>query len=207
MLQHVVKSYWYENELKQNTYIIELDDKCILVDAGCPPNEIKRYTAKPISAVLITHAHFDHVTYIEEYDRLNIPIYVHKNALQILSNEDLNVSNMFDQPKQFHIKHLRYVDDGDIIDLGVEVKAYYTPGHSSDSMSYLIGNDLYSGDTLFSVAIGRYDLATSNKKDLISSLKKLQKLKFNNLYAGHGRVSNFDEQQSNIDYWIKILQN
>lgn len=206
MQQHVIKSYWCENEFQQNTYIIELEDKCILVDAGCPPNAIKRYTDKPIAAIFITHAHFDHVTYIEDYDKLNIPIYVHKNAIQILSNEILNASNMFNQPKQFDVKNLQYIDDGDVINLGIEIKAYFTPGHSSDSMSYLIDNDLYSGDTLFSVAVGRYDLATSNKNDLINSLRKLQKLKFNNLYAGHGRTSNFVEQQSNIDYWIKILQ-
>lgn len=206
MEQHVIKSYWYENEFKQNTYIIELDDKCILVDAGCPPNIIDDFIKKPIVAILITHAHFDHIKYIEDYDRLNIPIYAHKNTLQILSDERLNVSNMFDQPTRFYIKNIQTIDEGQINNFGVEINAYYTPGHSSDSMSYFIEDDLYSGDTLFSDTIGRYDLATSNKDDLISSLKKLHNLKFNKLYAGHGRTSNFDEQQRNIDYWIKILQ-
>ncbi len=206
MGQHVIKTYWHENEFQQNTYIIELEDECILVDAGCPTNIIDDFIKKPIVAIFITHAHFDHIKYIEDYDRLNIPIYAHKNALQILSDERLDASNMFDQPTRFYIENIQTIDEGEIKNFGVEINAYYTPGHSSDSMSYLIENDLYSGDTLFSEAIGRYDLATSDKNDLIASLKKLQNLKFNKLYAGHGRTSNFNEQQHNIDYWIKTLQ-
>lgn len=143
MGQHVIKTYWHENEFQQNTYIIELEDKCILVDAGCPPNIIDDFIKKPIVAIFITHAHFDHIKYIEDYDRLNIPIYAHKNALQILSNEDLNASNMFNQPTRFYIENIQTIDEGEIKNFDVEINAYYTPGHSSDSMPYLIEYDLY----------------------------------------------------------------
>ena len=72
---HTLKVKWKEGELNQNTYVVEQEDGCILIDAGVSIEEIRKITNKPILAVLLTHGHFDHIDYIEEYDELKIPIY------------------------------------------------------------------------------------------------------------------------------------
>ena len=70
-----IKTLWSENELKQNTYVVVGDSSCVVIDAGCPLAKIREITDKPIEAVFITHGHYDHIEYIEEYDKLGVPIF------------------------------------------------------------------------------------------------------------------------------------
>lgn len=201
-----IKIKWAENELSQNTHIVEFEDSCVVIDAGCDVETIKELTEKPIKAVFITHGHFDHILFIEEFDKLNIPIYANKNISQMLNNATNNVSLMFGYEKAFNIKNLQFVEDNqDIIIENHKIKCLSTPGHSMDGMSYLIDNNLFSGDTLFSIAVGRIDLPTSNTIELIKSLTKILNLDYKLLYTGHGRPSSKEEQKTNIPKWIDYL--
>ena len=74
-------------------------------------------------------------------------------------------------------------------------------------MSYLIDDEyLFSGDTLFSVAIGRLDLPTSDTLDMVKSLNLIKDLPFNYMYTGHGRNSTKQEQIDNIEHWLNYLK-
>ena len=203
-----VKIKWAENELSQNTHIVEFDSGCVFLDAGCSLEGVKQLTNKPIKAVLLTHAHFDHIKNVEEYDKLNIKIYAHKAILQMLNNTTNNASLLFNQPTKYKINNLYLLMDEDEIEIGgLNIKCLHTPGHSIDSMCYLINNEqLFSGDTVFSVAIGRTDLPTGNTDQLIKSLKRIYALNYKSLYTGHGRVSTKQEQNQNIPKWIKALE-
>jgi len=65
---------------------------------------------------------------------------------------------------------------------------------------------LFTGDTLFNTGIGRYDFEPNGKKELINSLKKLQTLEgYENVYCGHGKISNYLQQQKNISTYLKFL--
>ena len=127
----------------------------------------------------------------------------------MLNNPENNASSLFDQPTKYKINNLHLFADQDELDIGeINVKCLYTPGHSVDSSCYLINDEyLFSGDTLFSIAVGRTDLSTGNTKELIKSLKRIQKLDYSTLYSGHGRVSNKEEQNTNIPKWIEALKN
>ncbi|MBR2969551.1 MAG: MBL fold metallo-hydrolase [Clostridia bacterium] len=201
-----IKTLWSLGELKQNTHIIADEDGCIIIDAGCSLEQIRTVCDKPVKAVLLTHGHFDHIQYIEEYDRLGIPIYASEKIVDFLLDADKNVSKWY-TPKVYEIKNLVKLIDGDQLDIDSHhIDCYYTPGHSDDSMCYLIDNEhLFSGDTLFSVAVGRTDLTTGDKNVLICSLKKILNLNFKHLYTGHGRNSDKEEQMTNIPKWIDRL--
>lgn len=202
-----IKTIWSKNDLKQNTHIIELKQGCIIVDAGCSLEEIKKATEKPIIAVLITHGHFDHIEYIEDYDKLGIPIYASKYIEKVLNNSTINLS-CWKEPKKYKINNLVSLEDINTLALEeIQIKCYRTPGHSVDSMIYLINNKhLFSGDTVFSVAIGRLDLPTSDTQDMIKSLNLIDKLKFETVYTGHGRGSTKQEQNQNIAQWLDYLK-
>lgn len=201
-----VKTAWSPTDLKHNTYVIEEDDKCVIIDAGAPLEEVRNVTNAEIEAVFITHGHFDHIEYIEEYDKLGVPIYVNKKTLDFFKSPKKNVSDFFKTSLTFDVKNTKIVKDGDVIPvLDTTIKCIETPGHSEDGMCYLINNELFSGDTLFSIAIGRTDLETASEKQMIDSLLKLDKLDYNGLYAGHGRVSSKEEQNTKTDYWINLL--
>lgn len=202
-----IKTIWSEGELKQNTHIIINDEGCIVVDAGCSLDQVRAVCDKPIKAVLLTHGHFDHIQYVEEYDRLGIPVYAREYILDMLTDTKKNVS-YWHNPETFTINNLKTLKDNDEIILDKHrVKCYHTPGHSIDSMCYLVDERyLFSGDTVFSIAVGRTDLPTGNKDTLIQSLNRLLDLDFVELYTGHGRISTKDEQLTNIPKWIERLK-
>ena len=80
------------------------------------------------------------------------------------------------------------VKDDDIIELDhLRIRALYTPGHTSDSFSFLMRNYLFSGDTLLINGTGRTDFQNGNSKDAYNSIfNKLLKLPDETqLYPGH----------------------
>lgn len=75
--------------------------------------------------------------------------------------------------------------DGDILGLGnSKIEVLFTPGHADDHNSYLIDNNLLSGDSLFIGDVGRVDLGMNVTKDNIKEranlmfdcLRRLEKL-------------------------------
>jgi sulfur dioxygenase len=114
------------------------------------------------------------------------------------------------------------VKDDEIIELDeLKLRAIYTPGHTSDSFSFLIDNHLFSGDTLLINGTGRTDFQNGNLKDAYNSIfDKLLKLPDETLlYPGHdykgekvstiGKEKKFNPrlQVSSVDEYAEIMQN
>ena len=63
------------------------------------------------------------------------------------------------------------VKDDEYINLDtLKIRAMYTPGHTSDSYSFLMDNYLFSGDTLLINGTGRTDFQNGNAKDAYNSI-------------------------------------
>ena len=63
------------------------------------------------------------------------------------------------------------VKDEEIIKFDqLEIKALHTPGHTSDSFSFLLDNYLFSGDTLLINGTGRTDFQNGSAKDAYNSI-------------------------------------
>ena len=79
------------------------------------------------------------------------------------------------------------VKDDEIIKLDqLKIKALHTPGHTSDSFSFLMDNYLFSGDTLLINGTGRTDFQNGNSKDAYNSLfNRLLKLPDETLVYPH----------------------
>ena len=80
------------------------------------------------------------------------------------------------------------VNDGELINIdNFKIKSLYTPGHTSDSYSFLLNNYLFTGDTLLINGTGRTDFQNGNSKDAYNSIfNKLLKLPEETLvYPGH----------------------
>ena len=80
------------------------------------------------------------------------------------------------------------VAEGDTIDVeGISLDVIYTPGHTDDSYSFLFGDRVFTGDTLFIRGTGRTDFQHGSAVDQYDSLfNKLLKLPDETLvYPGH----------------------
>ena len=114
------------------------------------------------------------------------------------------------------------VKDEEIIKLDqLKIKALYTPGHTSDSFSFLMDNYLFSGDTLLINGTGRTDFQNGNSKDAYNSIfNRLLKLPEETLlYPAHDykgqtfstigkeKRSNPRLQVKNVDEYIEIMNN
>ena len=217
-----IRTNWADTELQQNTHIITIGKKCIIVDAGASLQDVMDIVGdKKVEAILITHAHFDHISNIDAYEiAFGCPIYMNEHSKKFLDNPVLNVSKFFVHEIIFDAENIHYIKGKETLRIaGVDVKAIYTPGHSEDSMCFLLSypegkkvaknkqnHILFSGDTCFARAVGRTDLATGNPKRLIVSLNHVLKLDFTTCYPGHMRETNKEEQLTNIPTWIRYIK-
>ena len=114
------------------------------------------------------------------------------------------------------------VKDDEYINLdNLKVKAMYTPGHTSDSYSFLMDNYLFSGDTLLINGTGRTDFQNGNSKDAYNSIfNKLLKLPDETLlYPAHDykgeKVSTIGKEKkqnprlqvNSVDEYVDIMNN
>lgn len=189
-----------------NVYIITKDDSCIIIDSGANLNKIKPFLkGKDILGVLLTHGHYDHSIYCNDYAKeFNCKIYANENIKMTMSDgeaiysEDNSVINDF--------SNFVFLAGDEEIKLGeFDIKYYYCPGHSICSDVFIIDNQMFSGDVLFERAIGRTDLKFSNKDEMYNSLCKLEGLKFENVYSGHGEKSDYTSQMKNIGIFKRFL--
>ena len=114
------------------------------------------------------------------------------------------------------------VRDDEIIELDeLKIRALYTPGHTSDSFSFLMDNYLFSGDTLLINGTGRTDFQNGSSKDAYNSIfNKLLKLPDETfLYPAHDykgeKVSTIGKEKKcnprlqvkSVDEYIEIMEN
>jgi len=141
--------------LEENCYILEKDNKCIVIDPGDNLDKIMDSIKGSVEEILITHYHFDHIGAL--------------NALKEKTHLEENV---------FLKKTFKY----EVIDV---------PGHTSDSKAFYFYEDgiMFTGDFLFNNSIGRMDLPTGSKMDMINSIRKIEKYPLNTIiYPGHSDI-------------------
>jgi|TARA_B110000967_G_scaffold187500_1_gene209469 sulfur dioxygenase len=109
--------------------------------------------------VIDTHIHADHITGASKLKN--------NTSCAIIMGEHT-------QSDALEIK----VKDDEIIKIDqLEIKTMHTPGHTSDSYSFLMNNYLFSGDTLLINGTGRTDFQNGSAKDSYKSIfNKLLKL-------------------------------
>ena len=101
------------------------------------------------------------------------------------------------------------VKDNEIIDIdNLKIRSMYTPGHTSDSYSFLLDNYLFTGDTLLINGTGRTDFQNGSSKDAYNSLfNNLLKLPEETLvYPGHDYNGKFSSTIGNEKKFNPRLQ-
>ncbi len=191
-------------QFEVNCYVLaaEEDRQAIIIDPGAEEGKIRRALAKhklQAGLVINTHGHIDH---IGSDDKFDVPVYIHRKDMGLLTDSRLNLSNFLALPFTVKAK-VHPVDDRQIIALdGIELEAIHIPGHTSGGIALLLKKPknkvLFSGDSLFFQGIGRTDFPGADEKTLIKSIKdKLLTLPDDTIiYPGHGPSSSIGRERS-----------
>lgn len=178
-------SYLVLGPLQNNVYVISDGKGTMVVDPSCDVDRIiAALDGRKLDAIVITHAHYDHVGAAAEL-RAATGAPVIASAIDAPFIEDPSDPMTSHQAKACPVDHT--VDHGDVIGVGgMQWKVVSTPGHSSGSICLFMipqfGNHadglpvLVSGDTLFAGTVGRTDFKGGSMTDMRASLKKLAAL-------------------------------
>ncbi|MBX3375695.1 MAG: MBL fold metallo-hydrolase [Phycisphaeraceae bacterium] len=178
-----------------NCYIVADGDRCWIIDASFEPEalieRVRDLGLKP-EALILTHAHVDHIAGVDEVVRTfgPLPVVMHADEREWLANPMLNLSAAMGLPVTACGPD-RFIAEGDRLTLGGQTwKVLHTPGHSPGGVS-LVNSEAgiaLVGDTLFAGSIGRTDFPGSDFESLAHSIRaKLYTLPDDTrVYPGHG---------------------
>lgn len=185
--------------VEANCYVVIDQERALVIDPGgsFPDlDKILKSNHARLEAVLLTHAHFDHIGGLDEMlERYGVDVYLNPLEFDFLKNASLNSSSTFGGyltskavPKPLY--------DGSQSIGGFEVTAMTLPGHTVGSTVIAIGNDLFTGDVLFQGSVGRTDLATGSWSQMIQSIQYLKKLPDDTIvYPGHGPSTTIGQEK------------
>ena len=198
--------YIVVGDVQTNCYITAADGskECVIIDPGDQPEDILSEVRKngyTVSAILLTHGHFDHILAVNDIrKKTGCRVYAGEKEKELLKEPKLNVS----VAHRMVVSETAdvYLNEGDIVnEAGLSFKVISTPGHTIGSICYYIEDEavLFSGDTLFEMSVGRTDLPTGSMGNLVRSIKeKLYTLPNDvTVYPGHGPSTGIGFEKKN----------
>ncbi len=150
----------FEKESSTFTYLLadEASRHAVIIDPvlECHERDLKLINELnlELTHILETHLHADHITGAHKLRKATGALITLSEAAEVEGAD----------------KRLK---DGEIIKFGLyQVKALATPGHTDSCMSYLVGNKIFTGDSILVRATGRTDFQQGDAKKLYHSIHK-----------------------------------
>ena len=188
--------------LQENTYVISKGSFCLVIDPGADLNKINEYLNSrnlKTKAILLTHGHYDHIGAAKELSLIeNCNIYASLYEKEIIEDAEKNGSLKFSK-KEITISDVVYFEEEVVLEIGeFKAEVIFLPGHSPGGVGYIIGDAVFTGDTLFKGTCGRVDLYGGNKNDMKKSLSYLFTLGDSyKVFPGHGDITTIGEEKGN----------
>jgi hydroxyacylglutathione hydrolase len=165
----------------------------IVIDPGGDPDILTEALAErqlKVSAIVATHAHFDHIIAGERMRALTgAPFYLHDADRPLLDwmQTSGRVFLGVDLPPPPEVD--RPAPEGEILTAGAaRLEVLHTPGHSPGSITLVAEDAIFAGDTLFAGSVGRTDLPGGDTATLVRAIQE-RLFSFDDdipVYPGHG---------------------
>lgn len=187
-----------------NCYILtdENNKTSVVLDPGGDASDLIKYIDSiktKVSAILLTHGHVDHTgAVLELQEKYGVDVYIHKADYNMMASHEY----MYGESLGHKIGEdkIHFLSHGEIIKFGdLNLKCIFTPGHTKGGVSFLVGKDLFTGDTLFLNSIGRTDFSGGDFEEIITSIKN-QLLPLGDdiiVHPGHGPKTSIKGEKLN----------
>lgn len=183
-----------------NCYLISSDGEYAVVDPTAPYRD--DLCDGKVRYILLTHSHFDHILEIDSWaDATGAEVIISAEGREAPSDPMRNCYKLYNGSDKGYFGPVHGLEDKEIIPLGREnIQILHTPGHTSCSAVYLIGDTAFVGDTVFAGGgYGRYDLPTGNLVMLRDSIRRVMSLpNETRLYPGHGDSTTVKEYKQDL---------
>ena len=194
-------------ELKTNCYLVWNDKskEAVVIDAAddgvAISDEIQRLGLN-LTYVLATHGHFDHNLGVLDLKLIyKIPFACSQKDWFLLERQQETAKHFLGM--NITVPNLKKID----IDLNLEeeiilgeekIKIIKTPGHTPGGVSFIINDNIFSGDTLFAEGMrGQTTYNYCSTKDIFESIYKILDLPENTtILPGHGEETTVAEARS-----------
>jgi hydroxyacylglutathione hydrolase len=166
-----------------NGYIVSdaTSKEAVVIDPGQPADKIvEQASGLTVKHILATHGHPGHVGGKDDVKAAT-------GGLTGIHTADA---------KQFLRSADRYLLDGDELEFGeFKLGVMHVPGHTPGSVTYVIANHAFVGDTILAGGIGKQTPETDVRRQMMSIGTKLLKLPLNTaLYPGHGPATSLERE-------------
>lgn len=158
-------------ELFENCYLVEKDNKLLIIDPGSEFDKINSYVdGREVLGILVTHRHKDHIGALDDaVNAYRCPVYEKMN----LEEDTYNIG-----PFSFNV--------------------IFNPGHTHDSVTFYFYREhtMFVGDFIFEGNIGRCDLPGGNMKEMMESINKIKSYPDDTtIYSGHGEFTKLGHEK------------
>ena len=199
-------------DFSQNGYVVwcEATRWCVIVDPGAAALDMVAALeagAGEVAAVLLTHAHLDHVEGLGVIrDYTDAPAYLHPSDREMFDNLPAQAAMLgliappLDPPE-------RELEDGETFRFGESgFRVVHTPGHSPGHVILHSGDDGLAlvGDLVFAGSVGRTDLPGGDYRALFQSIRQhvLTMPDETRLFAGHGPATTVGHERTSNPFLI-----
>lgn len=187
-----------------NCFILRTAREAVVIDPGGNPEIIlPEIGSRTLRYVINTHGHYDHIAANNALKaHYDTRLAVSEEDHRMIMNPQLNLSVMVDAPF-ISVPPDLLLHEGDVLPLEeAEIRVMHTPGHTEGSICLLLGDVLFSGDTLFRFSVGRTDLPGGSEEKLRESvLNRLYTLPGHvRVHPGHGEPTTIGEEKLHNDF-------
>ncbi|MDH3614977.1 MAG: subclass B3 metallo-beta-lactamase [Gammaproteobacteria bacterium] len=221
---------WYVGTGGLTSILIETDDGLILIDGGLPQSaalidaNIRNlgFDTRAVKAILVSHAHYDHVGGLAALQRLTgANVYASHAALRPLTTgrlveDDPQYVADSDEGSFPPLRQVVAVDDGEVVTVGsIDVRAVHTPGHTPGSTTWTWQScalntcyDVVYADSMTAVSAQGFKFTSSGVGDeIIASAGKVADLDCDILLTPHPFFFGMDEKLGKIDQGNPFINN
>lgn len=179
-----------------NIYKISIGTDVWFIDIGNALPAINALSInETVRGVFITHAHYDHIYGINEFKDCfpECKVFASEYAKEGLYSDKINLSFYHEAPFIYKYSDFILINDGDSIPLSnkYHLNCIHTPGHNAGSISFLIENYFFTGDSYIPNFPVVTKLKSGNKLENDLSLKRIKSLINKNtvICPGHGPIT------------------